>query len=126
MQITDDMVNAAIRQLGFTPADSVRMRAALEAALVPHASQSSVDADPLPSNSVDDSADDLTAAYMAGFERGKEASRNQALEDAAKLIDANQIADTSSGQIVEPRIDGNRAGMAFANAIRSLKERTDG
>ena len=43
MRITDEMVAAAIMQLGFTTADSVRIRAALEAAL------SASDAEPVAS-----------------------------------------------------------------------------
>lgn len=37
MQITDDMVAAAIKQLGFSPADTTRIRAALTAALAAQA-----------------------------------------------------------------------------------------
>ncbi len=53
---------------------------------------------------------------------GFNAGRRAGLEAAAELVDRNQIADTSSGQTVEPRLEGNRAGLAYAKAIRALAE----
>jgi len=49
-------------------------------------------------------------------------ARLQALEEAAKLVEEHQIFDSSDGQGVEPRSDGNRAGLAYAAAIRALAQ----
>lgn len=44
-----------------------------------------------------------------------------ALEDAAKLIEGHVIMDTSAGKVLAPRRqDGNRDGLAYADAIRAL------
>lgn len=51
-------------------------------------------------------------------------ARNAALEEAAKLIIDNQIAHTSNGDVVEKRSDGNIHGLAYAKAIRALKDPT--
>lgn len=61
---------------------------------------------------------DLTAAYLAGFEPGKKTGRELAFEDAARIIEQNQIVETPIGPAIEPRWDGNRAGLAYAEAIR--------
>jgi hypothetical protein len=53
-------------------------------------------------------------------------ARRLALEEAASLIDANIVQDTSSGKVLKSRQDGNRDGLAYASAIRalaSMKER---
>ena len=47
--------------------------------------------------------------------------RNAALEEAARLIEANIIKDTSAGKVLSTRQDGNRDGLAYAAAIRALK-----
>jgi hypothetical protein len=44
----------------------------------------------------------------------------EAFEIAAKLIEENIIQDTSAGKVLRPRQDGNRDGLHYAAAIRSL------
>lgn len=66
---------------------------------------------------------DLAAMLRAGadaMEREKQA-RDQALEEAAALIENNILVDTSDGQALRPRGEGNRFAVAYASAIRALK-----
>lgn len=58
----------------------------------------------------------LRAALSLAESRGRQIGR----EEAAKVVDDNQIYDSSAGQGVEPRHYGNRAGLAYAAAIRNL------
>ena len=46
--------------------------------------------------------------------------RARSLEEAAAFVEKHQIADAPSGQVLDPRMDGNRAGIAYADGIRSL------
>lgn len=61
---------------------------------------------------------------MADFPTFAEApvcmARRQHLEEAAALIEEHQVLYTSAGPILEKRMDGNREGLAYAVAIRSL------
>ena len=50
-------------------------------------------------------------------------AREAALEEAAQLIDANIIKDTSAGKTLAPRQDGNRDGQHYAVAIRALQQK---
>lgn len=43
---------------------------------------------------------------------------NSAVEMAASFIEGFQIVHTSSGDVVEPRGEGNRNGLAYADALR--------
>lgn len=61
---------------------------------------------------------DVVVALLA--ERLKAA--NAALEEAANLIEDHIVQDTSAGKVLKPRQDGNRDGLAYAAAIRSLRE----
>jgi len=66
----------------------------------------------------------VQAAFDAFYDEqeklGFNAGRRAGIEAAAELVDHNQIVDTSGGQTVEPRLEGNRAGLAYAKAIRAL------
>jgi hypothetical protein len=53
-------------------------------------------------------------------------ARAYGLELAAELIDSNVIMDTSAGKVLAPRQDGNRDGLHYAVAIRSLATSTEG
>lgn len=46
------------------------------------------------------------------------AERAAERERCASLIEQNEIMDTSNGQYLRPRSDGNRAGIIYAAAIR--------
>lgn len=48
-------------------------------------------------------------------------ARNQAFREAANLIAEYQIVHTSSGDVLEPRGDGNKHGMAYATAVAALQ-----
>lgn len=54
-------------------------------------------------------------AYVVGHNDGWRA----AIEAAALIVERNQIVKTPTGSAVEPRWDGNRAGLAYAAAIRA-------
>jgi hypothetical protein len=49
-----------------------------------------------------------------------EGSRAEGLEEAARLIEASIIKETSAGKVLAPRQEGNRDGLHYAEAIRSL------
>lgn len=49
-------------------------------------------------------------ALAAAEQRGREA--------CAKLIEGNEIVDSSEGQFLRKRTNGNRAGLTYAAAIR--------
>jgi len=51
---------------------------------------------------------------------GLEAVRSAALEEAARLIEQNELLHTSGGDELRPRSDGNRNGLSYADAIRKL------
>lgn len=51
---------------------------------------------------------------------GVEAVRSAALEEAARLIEQNELLHTSGGDELRPRSDGNRNGLSYADAIRKL------
>lgn len=60
-------------------------------------------------------------AYKAESEVAKEA-RCKAFEEAAELIEANIVKDSSAGKLLAPRQEGNRDGLHYAAAIRQLAE----
>lgn len=49
-------------------------------------------------------------------------ARRKAFEEAAKLIEANIVKDSSAGKFLAPRQEGNRDGLHYAAAIRHLAE----
>ena len=67
----------------------------------------------------DDERDRRIEALQAELAKAREA----ALEEAAQLIDANIIKDTSAGKTLAPRQDGNRDGQHYAVAIRALQQK---
>lgn len=48
--------------------------------------------------------------------------RAEVLEEAARLIDENHIVHGGDGDRLGPRRDGDQHGLAYATAIRALKE----
>ncbi|WP_318870083.1 hypothetical protein [Sinorhizobium meliloti] len=52
----------------------------------------------------------------------REQARRQAFEEAAELIEANIIKDSSAGKFLAPRQEGNRDGLHYAAAIRQRAE----
>ncbi|NGO63911.1 hypothetical protein G6N76_09505 [Rhizobium daejeonense] len=75
---------------------------------------------PWPHRLLHSAADEITR-----LRRELTEARNAALEEAAEIIDANCIMDTSGGKTLSPRQDGNRDGLYYAAAIRSLKEKAE-
>lgn len=47
-------------------------------------------------------------------------TETEGLTSAAEFIEAHEILDSSDGQSVRPRSEGNRAGLAYAVALRGL------
>lgn len=57
---------------------------------------------------------------MIAREFARDASYAAGVEDAAKVVRERQIVDTVDGQILERRMDGNNAGLAYVVGIRAL------
>lgn len=51
--------------------------------------------------------------------------RREGMEEAARIIDANCIMDTSGGKTLSPRQEGNRDGLHYAAAIRAAMEKAE-
>lgn len=50
------------------------------------------------------------------------AARNQAFREASNFIAEHQIAHTSNGDVLEPRGEGNKHGLAYAMAVAALQK----
>lgn len=68
--------------------------------------------------------DDLTRPRYSTLRmlREKRHARNEALEAAAQLIVDFAISSTSDGPELTSRREGDRSGMAYATAIRRMKQ----
>lgn len=64
----------------------------------------------------DDQYQELTMAIATALREAYAAG----VEDAAKVVAEYQIVDTADGPILEPRMFGNLAGLAYAVGIRAL------
>lgn len=62
------------------------------------------------------------ARYIEELEAAREAARNEALEEAARLIEENTCATSSeTGQYLTPRMHGDNHVIGYATAIRAMK-----
>lgn len=63
----------------------------------------------------------VPAARILELEAARDAARNEALEEAARLIEENTCATSSeTGQYLTPRIHGDNHVIGYAAAIRAL------
>lgn len=66
------------------------------------------------------------SAYLQTQRKADIASaRRDALAEAARLIEANSILYSAAGGVLQPRLEGDRSGLAYAAAIRFLISRED-
>ncbi|MDW9650837.1 hypothetical protein GOB33_22395 [Sinorhizobium meliloti] len=69
-----------------------------------------------------DAREKLFPEMSSRIKAEREQARRQAFEEAAELIEANIIKDSSAGKFLAPRQEGNRDGLHYAAAIRQRAE----
>lgn len=86
-----------------------------------HGTSATERATPAPADHLEASGSDHMPRYTTKRLHDEIAkARAYGLEMAAQLIVANIVQDTSSGKVLSPREEGNRDGLHYAAAIRSL------
>lgn len=69
-----------------------------------------------------DARESLFPEMSSRIKAKREQARRKAFEEAAELIEANIVKDSSAGKFLAPRQEGNRDGLHYAAAIRQRAE----